>query len=43
MTWSQFEQVDRDWSYDGFSLMFDRAQYDAALAEVELDEARRTR
>ena len=43
VTWSQFEQVHRGWSYDDFSLMFDRAQYDAALADVELDEARRTR
>lgn len=42
VTWSQFEQVHRDWRYDDFSLMFDRWQYEAALAKVER-EGRRIR
>ena len=41
VTWSQFEQVHRDWSYNDFSLKFDRARYDAALAQVELAAPRR--
>ena len=46
--WSNFEQPFRhavtyaaDWDYDGFSLEFDRSQYEAALAALELQLSRR--
>jgi hypothetical protein len=34
VTWSDFEQVHRQWDYGGFTLTFDRAQFDTALAKV---------
>jgi len=34
VTWTEFEQVHRDWDYGGLVLTFDRRQYERALAAI---------